>query len=173
MKGLPPESDTALTPVREALREASERQAAAHRDSALREAQALLASAHAQAARIVADAASEGAASARTAAALRSSRVRREAHEMVLARQSSVVEELRRRLAGSASELQGDPRYPELLAGLREHCRDVLGPDASVSMSGDGGVIAVAGSRRLDLSLAVLAELTLDSLPEARDLWTR
>ncbi|MGN5733238.1 V-type ATP synthase subunit E family protein [Arthrobacter psychrochitiniphilus] len=173
MNGLTPVSEAALAPVRQALRASAESQVAEFRNGALQEVSAILASAQAEAAQIVTNAAAAGAASARTEAALRSSRVRREAHELLLARQSSVIEELRHQLAGTASKLQSDPRYPELLARLRENCQDLLGPEVSVSSSSDGGIIAVAGSRRLDLSLPVLAEMTLDSLPEARELWNR
>ncbi|ALE91969.1 hypothetical protein AOC05_05850 [Arthrobacter alpinus] len=173
MSSLPPQSDTALAPVREALRAAAQTQSAELHDGARREVDALLASARAQAQKIIADAARDGAAAARAEAALRSSRIRREAHELVLARRSSVLAELRRQLRVRASALQDDPSYPAFVAGLREQCVDLLGPAATVSASPDGGVIAAAGLRSLDLSLPVLAELALDSLPEARELWTR
>lgn len=173
MSSLPPQSDTALAPVREALQAAAQTQAAELHDGARREVDALLASARAQAEKIIADAARDGEAAARAEAALRSSRIRREAHELVLARRSSVLAELRRQLRARASALQEDPRYPAFVARLREQCVDLLGPAATVSVSPEGGVIAAAGSRSLDLSLPVLAELALDSLPEAREPWTR
>jgi hypothetical protein len=73
----------------------------------------------------------------------------------------------------AAAGLTADPRYPELVARLTGLCRQLLGPDALVSESLEGGVFAEAGPRRLDLSLPVLAEMTLDAMPAARELWTR
>jgi regulator of protease activity HflC (stomatin/prohibitin superfamily) len=173
MTGLAPEADTALEPVRTALRAAAEKQAARLRDDAGRQAGALLDAAWAEAARILADAATEGEAAARSEAALRSARARREAHELVLARRSALRLELHRRVREAAAGLKSDPRYAELMTRLTEQCAELLGAGASVSESPDGGVVAEAASRRLDLSLPVLAEMTLDSMPEVRELWTR
>jgi vacuolar-type H+-ATPase subunit E/Vma4 len=168
---LPAGSDASLEPVRNALREAAEKQAAGFRDSSAREAAALLDAAKAEAAAILAVAAAEGEAEARSETALRSARARRQAHELVLAQRNALRTELHRQVRHSAVELTRDPRYPELMARLKEQCRELLGPDASVSESPDGGVVAEAGSRRLDLSLPVLAGMTLDDLPAASKLW--
>ncbi|ALO67313.1 hypothetical protein AS189_13410 [Arthrobacter alpinus] len=173
MNFLAPESNAALAPLRQALRTNAEEQAADIRHGASLEAAGLLASAREQAAQILARATREGEDSARSQAALRSSRVRREAQELVLAQRSAVLAELRRQLRARVSALRDDPRYPALVAGLTEHCRTLLGPSARVSESPDGGVIAEAGTRRLDLSLPVLAELALESMPEESELWTR
>jgi len=173
MSALTQKSNSALDPLRQALHAAAEKQAAEIRDVAGRETLALLASARAQAGQIVADATRDGEEAARSQAALRSSRVRREAQELVLARRSAVLAELHRQLKARASALQEDPRYPALVTGLTEQCRTLLGPSARVSASPDGGVVAEAGTRRLDLSLPVLAELALDSMPEESALWTR
>lgn len=172
MSSLPAESAAALAPVRQALRAAAEKQAAEIGDDGRQQAKTLLAAARAEAERITAAAAREGGAAARSEAALRFSRCRREAHELVLARRSAVLAELRRQLATRASELQADGRYPALLARLTEHCRHLLGPGAGITVSPGGGVIAEAGSRRLDLSLPVLAGLALDALAEAGEPWT-
>ncbi|XAS65573.1 hypothetical protein ACOM2C_01885 [Pseudarthrobacter sp. So.54] len=173
MTGLAPESEAALGPVRMALRAAAEKQAAELRDAARSQGDALLEAARAEAAGILAAAADEGAAAARSEAALRSARARREAHELVLAQHSSLRLELRRRVREAAVELTSDPRYPGLRARLTEQCRELLGPDAIVSESPDGGVVAEAGSRRLDLSLPLLAGMTLDSMPGAGEPWSR
>lgn len=173
MTGLPAESDAALEPVRMALRSAADKQVAELRDDAGRRATALLDAARAEAAQILAAAGSEGEAAARSEAALRSARARRQAHELVLAQRSSLRLELLRRLKASASGLKADPRYAELMGRLADQCRELLGPETSISESPDGGVVAEAGSRRLDLSLPLLAEMTLDSMPEVRELWTR
>ena len=173
MIGLSPESDAALEPVRRALRSAAEQQAAELKDVASRQAGALLDAARAEAAAILAAATKEGEDAARSEAALRSARARRQAHELVLAQRRSLRLQLHRRVREAAAGLTSDRRYPELVTRLTEQCRQLLGPDADVSESPEGGVLAEAGPRRLDLSLPVLAELVLDSMPAARELWTR
>ncbi len=173
MTMLSPEADGALAPVREALRSAAEKEASELREGARQQVIALLADAREQAAHIVAAAARDGEAAARSDAALRSSRVRREANELVLAQRSSLLQELRQQLRARAMTLQDDRRYPALVNALTKQCLDLLGPAASVSTSPDGGVIGEAGARRLDLSLPILAGMTLESMPEARELWTR
>ncbi|MDQ0210434.1 hypothetical protein BMF89_01470 [Arthrobacter sp. SRS-W-1-2016] len=173
MTGLAPESDAVLQPVREALRAAAEKQAAELRDDARRQVKALVEAATAEAAAILAAAAQEGESAARSEAALRSARVRREAHELVLAQRNSLRLELHRRVREAAVGLTSDPRYAKLMARLTDQCLELLGRDAVVSESPEGGVVAEAGSRRLDLSLPVLAGMTLESDPGARALWTR
>ncbi len=172
MTGLAPEADAALEPVRRALRAAAEKQAAQLRQDANRQAQELLAAARAEAGAVLAAAAADGGAAARSEAAQRSARVRREAHELVLAQRSELRSELRRRVREAAAALTSDPRYAELMARLSEECAALLGPEARVSESPGGGVVAVAGSRRLDLSLPVLAELALDAMPGQGEPWT-
>jgi vacuolar-type H+-ATPase subunit E/Vma4 len=173
MTVLSPESEAALEPVRRSLRSAANQQAAELKDHAGRQAGALLEAARADAAAILAAATKEGEDTARSEAALRSARVRREAHELVLAQRSSLRRELHQQVREAAVRLTSDPRYPELVARLKEQCRQLLGPDAGVSESPEGGVLAESGPRRLDLSLPVLAGLALDSTPAARELWTQ
>ncbi|MCI0141697.1 hypothetical protein KNN17_08920 [Arthrobacter bambusae] len=173
MTGLAPESDAALQPVRMALRAAAEKQAAELQDEARRNANALVEAARAEAAAILSAAAQEGESAARSEAALSLARARREAHELVLAQRNSLRMELHRRVREAAAGLKSDPRYAKLMARLTEQCRELLGRDAVVSESPEGGVVAEAGSRRLDLSLHVLAGITVESAPGARALWTR
>ncbi|MET3945981.1 vacuolar-type H+-ATPase subunit E/Vma4 [Arthrobacter sp. UYCu512] len=173
MTGLATESQKALEPVRRALRAAAEKQAAELRDSSGRQANELLADARAEAAEILGAAAKEGGESARSEAVLLSARVRRQAHELVLAQRNSLRLELHRGLREAVRGLTSDPRYTGLMDRLTARCRELLGPDVVVSTSPDGGVVAEAGSRRLDLSLPLLAEMTLDAMPEVSELWTR
>ncbi|MBT1002541.1 hypothetical protein KIH31_07980 [Paenarthrobacter sp. DKR-5] len=172
MTALAPEANAALEPVRKALRAAAEEEAAGIRSAARRVADKELEAARTEAARILATAAAEGEAAAAAEAAARSARARRQAHELVLGARTAVRVELRRRVREAAAGLAEDPRYPELMTRLREKCHELLGPDAVVSESPEGGVVAVAGARRLDLTLPVLAELRLDSLPEAGAQWS-
>jgi len=110
---------------------------------------------------------------ARARAVLRFARARREAHETVLMRRNALRLALHRQVRESAAELRTDPRYPRLLARLIEQSHALLGPEATVAESSQGGVIAEAGSRRLDLSLPVLAIRTLELMTqEVSALWT-
>jgi cell division septum initiation protein DivIVA len=174
MTALPQSSVAALEPVRRFLRATAQAQAAEIRRAAEQQARAILAAAADDAERIRAAAEAEGEAAARSDAALRSARVRRQAHEGVLAAQESVRQELLRQLSAAAAGLRSSsPRYPELLQRLTERSRVLLGPRATVTESADGGVIAEEGSRRLDLTLPVLAVHMLESrLAQVRELWT-
>ena len=173
MTGLSPEANPALEPVRIALRSAAQQQAAEVRNEARSQADALLTAARIEAAAILAAATTEGEEAARSEAALRSARARRQAHELVLAQRDSLRREIHRRVREAAAGLTADPRYPGLRARLTEQCRQLLGPDARVSESPEGGVFAEAGPRRLDLSLPVLAEIVLDAMPVVRELWNQ
>jgi vacuolar-type H+-ATPase subunit E/Vma4 len=170
---LPERSVEALDPVRAALLADARSRAEHLLRSAQEEADAVRAAAQHEADAILAEAVADGERTARSAAAQRSARVRREAHETVLARQSAIRAELQRQVAESAAALRTDPRYAELMARLTEHSRAVLGPDAAVSPSPLGGVVARSGTRHLDLSLPTLAAQTLESMaPEVSALWT-
>ncbi|MHB1490162.1 V-type proton ATPase subunit E [mine drainage metagenome] len=173
MSALSRTSSTALEPVRAALRAHAERESAQVWASAEAQVVELRESAHRECARIRADAAAEGAAVARGSAALRSARTRREAHEMVLTRQEEVYAALVAAVGEAASALRADPRYPELRDRLTERARELLGPQAVVTESPVGGIVAHEGSRRLDLSLPTIAETTLGMMaPEVSTLWT-
>jgi vacuolar-type H+-ATPase subunit E/Vma4 len=163
----------ALGPVREALLEDARARAERVRRDAQEQADAVRAAAQSDAATIRAEAAADGERTARSEAALRSAQMRRRAHETVLAAQNAVRLELQRQVTAAACALRADPRYPQLLARLTERSRAVLGPDAVVSPSPLGGVVAQSGSRHLDLSLPTLAAQALESMArEVRVLWT-
>ncbi|WAP50826.1 V-type ATP synthase subunit E [Arthrobacter sp. ATA002] len=172
MSRLPAGSDAALEPVRLALRREAETEAGRLAEDARRQAEALLSSARAEAEQIRATAAREGADAARTEAAGRSARIRREARRTVLARQEALRSELGRQVRDRARDLRSDPRYPQILRRLTERADAVLGPMASVTESYKGGVTAAAGSRHLDLSLPALAEQALERhAGEVHRLW--
>ena len=172
MTGLPQGSDQMLAPVREALLTAANDRAGLLRQDAREQARTILADARDEAARITSAAVSEGEASARTDAALRSARVRRQAHEIVLAQQNALRRDLQQQVREAAVNLRKDASYPTLLAVLTERCRDVLGAEATVTEDAAGGVVAQIGSRSLDLSLPALAARTLDEMSlEVSQLW--
>ncbi|HEX5332250.1 MAG TPA: hypothetical protein VFW79_06365 [Cellulomonas sp.] len=173
MTPLPERSVAALDPVRESLLSAARARAEQLGRSAQEEADAVRAAAQHEADEILAAAVADGERTARSAAALRSARVRREAHETVLAQRSAIRAELQRQVAEAATALQSDPRYAELVARLTESCRAVLGRDADVSPSPLGGVVARSGSRHLDLSLPTLAAQTLEAMADdVSEVWT-
>jgi len=173
MKGLPRRSAAALAPVRGSLRTDARRQVEDIGGDTGEKALALVEEARREAGRMLLAAVQDGEATARLQVAIRSARVRRQAHERVLTRRNALWLELRRQVRESSVELRADPRYPALLARLTELARARLGPDARVDESPLGGVVAEAGSRRLDLSLPVLGTRTLESMTqEVRELWT-
>jgi vacuolar-type H+-ATPase subunit E/Vma4 len=169
---LPAESVAALAPVQAALR--SQAEAAAHTvlDEARKQAGGIRATARARASDIVAASRSEGEQQARAAVAARVVRRRREARDVVLRAQRDLYDQLHRVSRQAASALRDDPDYPALLRRLTAQARDAMGAGASVQESPDGGVVAVDGSRRLDLSLPALAERAVDRLgEEVERLW--
>lgn len=172
MSRLPSGSDTALEPVRYALRRGAETEARRLADEARRQSDEILATARAEAEEIRNTSARQGRESAHTEAVGRSARIRREARRTVLAQQEALRTELIRRVMEQAQELRRDPRYPRILRRLTARADALLGPMASVTESYKGGVTASAGSRHLDLSLPTLAEQALDNRSgEVSRLW--
>jgi cell division septum initiation protein DivIVA len=173
MRALHEDASAALEPLRAALRAAAQAEADRIIGAAEDEVTAVLDAARAEADQIIASATAEGAATARAAAALHSARVRREAHELLLAEQESLRRELERRVVLAAQDLGGDPRHAAWLDRLTARCRQALGPRATVTPSPAGGVVGELGTRRLDLSVPVLAAAAVEShAAEVRQLWT-
>ncbi len=170
MSGVDRAFGTAVEPVRRALREAAEQEAAAVLQEAARQARDLEAAARAEAAGLLSAAEAEGEAAAQAQAVRRSAQLRRQAHEVVLARRNTVRHELEQRLRAAAADLRTDPRYPELLQRLTAQCHQILGEDAIVRESPQGGVVAESGTRSLDLSLPALVALVWETAPEVRAL---
>lgn len=169
---LPAGSAAALAPVQAKLRAQAETDAHSALERARRQASQIRAEARSRAAGILADSKAEGEEQARAAVAARVVRRRREARDVVLAVQRNLYDELRRASRNAARALRDDPGYPEILRRLTERAVAAMGPGASVQESPDGGVVAEAGSRRLDLSLPVLAEREVDRLgAEVEWLW--
>lgn len=165
--------DTELGPVRRALADATRREVDELGEAAGREAEALAALAREDAEELLEAARADGTAAGRAAAALVAARARREAHRVVLAERERLRAELVDRVVRAAAELPAAPDYPALVARLEEVCRERLGPRAEVAPAPGGGVVAVQGTRRLDLSLPLLAEqAALAVLEEAGDAWS-
>jgi vacuolar-type H+-ATPase subunit E/Vma4 len=155
------------------LRAAARGDAAAVLRTAELEKDELLAEARRTADDMVAAARTEGEADATAAVTARLAQSRRDARRTVLKAQRELYDELRRRCRAAATALAESPGYEELRRRLTERALAQLGPDTTVTDSHDGGVLASAGSRRLDLSLPMLAERALGrSSAEVTRLWT-
>ena len=169
---LPAGSVAALAPVRSKLQAQAEAEAQTTLDQARGQAGRIRAEARARAAGILADSRAEGEEQARAAVAARVVRRRREARDVVLSVQRDLYDELRRASRDVAQALRDSPDYPEILRRLTERAVAAMGQAAAVQESPDGGIVAEAGSRRLDLSLPVLAEREVDRLgAEVERLW--
>ncbi len=166
-------ADSALEPVRTALLAAARADAAAVLRKAQQQKDELLADARRTADELVAAARAEGEADATAAVAARMVQSRRDARRTILAGQRELYDELRRRCRSAATALTESPEYEGLRRQLVERARDQLGSAATVTDSPDGGVLASAGSRRLDLRLPALADRALDGTgAEVARLWT-
>lgn len=149
--------EAALVPVRRAIAAAADRRADAEVAEAEADAHRLLAHASAEAEEVLARARAEGARTGAEQAALVTARARRDAHRAVLAAREASRRELVDGVVEAVCALRADPRYPALRDRLTAECHARLGPAAHVREAEAGGVVAVAGSRHLDLSLPVLA----------------
>jgi hypothetical protein len=173
MNTLPPGSDAALMPVREALAADARARVADIERAARLEASATIDAADRERDRLRTEAEAAGEAEATVAAALASARRRRLADERLLAQREAIRAELARRVRAAATAATGDPLYPDVLEQLRARAVRVLGPAAVVRVHDEGGVTATAGSRTVDLTLPTLAARQLDSLSaELAPLWT-
>jgi vacuolar-type H+-ATPase subunit E/Vma4 len=170
---LPAGASAALDPVRAALLSQARSDAGRVLAEARQRAEHERAASRGRAEQMLRAGRDEGERRARAAAASQLTRRRRDARDTLLAAQCTLYDELRRRCHDAARELREAPDYPDLLRLLTDNAGAALGRDASIHESADGGVVAVAGSRRLDLSLPTLVDEELDRLgEEARQLWT-
>lgn len=157
MKTLPDGADQALAPLRRRLASDAAQQADALARAAEAEATSLLEAARREADSIRAEAERSGEESATEAARAHSAQARRRAHSLVLAAAADARDRLRSEVLAAAAELPADPRYSALRARLIDRGRMLLGDEATVEDAVGGGVLLIAGERRLDLSLGALA----------------
>ena len=150
-------SDADLAPVRQALLRLTRTAAAARLAEARRHAEALVGDAEAEAgqARRSARASAEAEAAVLVSEARR--RVQRGTRTRGLEARRRAYEELVARARNAVGEaVAADERVPEALEVL---AREQLGPEAVVTRLPDGGgVVAVAGDRRVDFSIDALVE---------------
>lgn len=108
-------------------------------------------------------------------AALVTTRARRDAHARVLRAHEQLHREVVGRVRAAFERARDDPRYPSLLDRLTAIAIAELGEQAIVERDPrpGGGVVAVDGSRRVDLRLAALADRALEQLgDEVGGLWS-
>ncbi|RLE20890.1 MAG: hypothetical protein DRJ50_10035 [Actinobacteria bacterium] len=113
--------------------------------------------------------------SARARADQQVARARDEAHSIVLHTQEILHQQLADAARAAVLNLRNDPRYPALLDHFADVARNQLGDAAIIERDPepDGGIIAVAGTRRVDYTLPALADRALDALAdETAALWS-
>jgi vacuolar-type H+-ATPase subunit E/Vma4 len=168
----PEQTTDALSPVRAGLLRAAHADAEALLARSEREAAALLDQARAEARAVIDEARRQGEADGSDAARDLLVRARREARSRTLAARREAYRELRREAAERVRALRGSDDYASLRALLEQRARVLLGSAAEIVEHTDGGVVARAPGRRVDLSLATLADRAVDRMRgEVRNLW--
>lgn len=163
----------ALAPARARMLRLASDQAARILDDARREADAITSRARRSADVTVAQARAAGRQEAAALAAAERGRGHSEARSVLLSAQREALDGLRSHVRAAVGGLRGWPGYPQLLDRLTSMARLAAGPDAKVTVSPDGGVVAWSGGVVVDCSLPRLADLAVEALgPGVRELWT-
>ena len=172
MTAMPGVAAAPLAPARDRMRRDAADQAARILADARHEADAIIARAHMDAERAVALARAAGRAQAAPRAAALRRQGRGDARSAVLAAQREARDELRARVRAAVGELRGEPGYGRLLGVLTRIARLEAGSGATVTVPGDGGVVARSPGVLVDCSLPRLADLAVEALDgEVRELW--
>jgi hypothetical protein len=156
----------ALEPVRAALLRAARADADAVEAAAGRDGELTVREATIRAGHLREQARADGAADAAAALAVLRARAGRAARATVLAARREEYEALRAAARAAMAALARDPTvHMRLIATARVR----LGPEATVEEAPGGGVVASAGARRLDLSLAGFADRAVDQVADRLD----
>lgn len=162
-----------LAPLRRALVSAAERDAALAVAAADAEAEAIRRGAAQDAEAIRREARIQGEADGQHVRVVERARARRRARATVLSAQGAAYSRLREEARAAVGALRDDPGYPALRDRLTAQARALVGAEATVTESPDGGVVAEATGRSAVLTLAALADQVLDTLgPDLEALWT-
>ncbi len=163
----------ALQPLRRRLLERARADAEREIAEAEQEAQRVLAAARDQAAELAETARAAGRAAAETLSAQQRAALQRELRGAVLAARRDIYQLWCRRGTEAVLRLRDDPAYPHWAAALRAAAQATLGADAQLSEHPSGGVVAEAGQRCIDLSLAGIAARVLDdTAAQVDELWS-
>ncbi|MFH8387206.1 hypothetical protein ACH4E7_40910 [Kitasatospora sp. NPDC018058] len=160
----------ALAPVRAELLRAARADAEQALAEARHDAERALAAARAEAAAVLYWAVQAGTEEGEAVAAAENAQAARAARARELAAQGEAYTELCRRVAERVRErYESEPGTAERLA---RRARYLLGPDARITAHPDGGLLATAPGRLVDLGTPALVRRALDRLgPEAGTLW--
>lgn len=121
---------------------------------------------------ILAEARALGRADAEAVLAAARARAERQARAVLLSAQADALDSARRAARVAVRALREEPDWPALRAGLASRAREQLGPEAAITDLPDGGIVATAGGRRLDLSLDALADDLVEGLgADPAELW--
>jgi vacuolar-type H+-ATPase subunit E/Vma4 len=162
-----------LAPLVEALLSGARHDAEETVAGAQADADASIAHAQRQADSLRAEARAKGRADGEAVLAGERSRAERQARGILLAAQRQVHDEARGAARDAVSALRADPGYRDVLDALRERALRELGTPARVTEHPRGGIVATAGSRRVDYSFDALADDILDRLgPEVEGIWS-
>ncbi len=165
----------ALEPVRDALLADAETEAERIVAAAADAAHEIIATATAEADAVVEQARHRAERSARAHTDMVLARTRNDAHRVVLDTQHQLNRRLIDDVHVAARDLRVDPRYPALLDHLESLARNQLGDTAVIERDPepDGGIVAEAGTSRVDYRLPILADRALDTLADdVAELWT-
>ncbi|MCQ4042732.1 hypothetical protein ACFOSC_10450 [Streptantibioticus rubrisoli] len=162
----------ALEPVRDALLRAARKDAETVLAEARRAAAAVLDEARARATAILDEARRQGTADGLADGAALRVRARRTVRARELAAQRAAYDDLREQATQGVRRLRAESEYPCVRDELVAQARRLLGDDISVTEHPDGGVVATAPGRRVDLTLDALAGRALERLgSEVEVLW--
>ena len=163
----------ALAPLIAALTSAAEQDAQALIDAARAEAEQAVSDARMKAADLLAQARAKGTADGEAVLAADRSRAEREARGIVLKAKGDAFASSRRAARTAVSGLRDHPEFGMVDTALRSLARATLGADAHLAEADCGGIIATSPGRRLDLSLASLADDLVDDWPsDAEGPWS-
>lgn len=161
-----------LAALESALLDRARRDAHAAVAAADVEADRVLRRARAEADAMLADARAKGTADGAAVLANDLSRAEREARSVLLVAQRAAHDRARQAARDAVAELRNDPVYPILVDALRARARHDLGPTTVVAELPRGGVVAEVDGRRIEHSLAELADDLMDRLGDEVDgLW--
>ena len=164
----------ALGPVRAALLDRARADAATEVARAEEEARVILQEAERRADAVREEARTRGEADSQAVLVATRARARREARSVVLGAQSEVAGALCARVHAGLPGLRDDPAFADVERRLESQARELLGPEARLTPDPSGGFVAEAGGRRMELTLAAVADRLIERLgPELQSLWSR
>ena len=138
-----------------------------------READAIISQGRLSAERAVSQAREAGRREAAELAAAERSRGRSDARSALLGTRREIHEELRSRVRAAVGGLRDEPGYDELLDRLTGMARQAAGPDAVLTASAAGGIVARSADVLVDCSLPRLADHAVEALAvDVQALWT-